>query len=211
MSGPAVVGVTLADDPAAWGTIGLPTHALGALQLSWVNGTDGLVGWTLAGESGPAALDGIRTRWTRTATPADHDTPDPLGVTEADHVVVMTPDVTRTAAALQDAGMRLRLLRDAGTPERPLRQAFFRHGECRVEVVGPAEGVDDGGPARLWGLTLVVADLDGAAAQLGQHASGPRSAVQPGRRIVTVRRSAGLSVPLALMDAEPQGEGPGRG
>jgi len=36
---------------------------------------------------------------------------------------------------------------------------------------------------------------------LGAHAGEPRAAVQPGRRIATVRRSAGLTVPLALMSS----------
>ncbi len=59
---------------------------------------------------------------------------------------------------------------------------------------GPSDG-----SVRFWGLTLVVSDLDAAAARLGSRLGAVKDAVQPGRRIATVRREAGLSVPLALM------------
>jgi hypothetical protein len=49
-------------------------------------------------------------------------------------------------------------------------------------------------------LVVVVDQLDEAAAHLGPDVIGaPKSAVQPGRRIATVRSGAGLGVPLALM------------
>ena len=54
---------------------------------------------------------------------------------------------------------------------------------------------------RLWGLALRVQDLDRTLASLAPHASPARPAVQPGRRIATVRRSAGIGIPLALMSA----------
>ena len=54
-------------------------------------------------------------------------------------------------------------------------------------------------PARLWGLALVAPDIDGSVGTLAPHAGAVRDAVQPGRRIVTLKRSAGLAVPVALM------------
>jgi hypothetical protein len=42
-------------------------------------------------------------------------------------------------------------------------------------------------------------DLKRTMAQLGEHVSEIRPAVQPGRQIATLRRSAGLAVPVALM------------
>jgi len=68
--------------------------------------------------------------------------------------------------------------------------AFVRFGELVVEVV------QAGGPPRFWGLTVVVADLDSLA---GPLLGSARPAVQPGRRIATVSRDAGLSVALALI------------
>jgi hypothetical protein len=126
--------------------------------------------------------------------------------------VVATPDVGRTVAALEATGMVLRRERRAGSPERPLRQAFFRHGEAVVEVVGPPEPGGPG-PARLWGLTVTLADLDALAARLGSRLGTVRPAVQPGRRIATLRPGAGSSVRLAFMSppAADAGAGAARG
>jgi hypothetical protein len=54
-------------------------------------------------------------------------------------------------------------------------------------------------PAFFWGLALRVADLERTVEGLGERAGSIRSAVQPGRRIATLRRSAGLGIPVALM------------
>ena len=49
--------------------------------------------------------------------------------------------------------------------------------------------------AALWGLVVVVPELEG----LGPLVGAPKDAVQPGRRIATVSRDAGLGTALALM------------
>jgi hypothetical protein len=41
---------------------------------------------------------------------------------------------------------------------------------------------------------------------LGAHVGPIRPAIQPGRRIATVRRSADLAIPLALMSARETGD-----
>jgi hypothetical protein len=52
----------------------------------------------------------------------------------------------------------------------------------------------------VWGLALVVDDLDAACARLGKELVGDlRDAVQPGRRIATLRPAAGIGIPVALM------------
>ena len=76
-----------------------------------------------------------------------------------------------------------------------MRQAFFVIGPCLLELGGPAEAERPW----LWGLTLVVEDLDAAAELLGARLGQVKDAVQPGRRIATVGREAGLGVPLALI------------
>ena len=85
--------------------------------------------------------------------------------------------------------------RRGGPPELPARMAFVRFGALVVEV---AEA--PGGPPRFWGLTVTVADIDAAAARVGRP---PRDAVQPGRRILTVPREAGLSTALAMITPRP--------
>ena len=67
-------------------------------------------------------------------------------------------------------------------PELPAPMAFVRFGELIVEVA------EAGGPARFWGLTVTVPDVDALAGPLLGDA---RAAVQPGRRIATVRARRG--------------------
>ena len=59
------------------------------------------------------------------------------------------------------------------------------------------------GPARLWGISFLVEDLDATAAFLGDRVGEPRDAVQPGRRIATLRREAGLGPAIAFMTPGP--------
>ena len=114
---------------------------------------------------------------------------------------------------LQGAGLDLRRIREEPTPAGAPRQAFFRLGTVILEVVQePVEvreraGVDR--PAFFWGLAFVAPDLDATVAVLGDQVSEIRPAVQPGRRIATLRRSAGLSVPVALITPPSMGRGEG--
>src|SRR5207244_6504144 len=119
--------------------------------------------------------------------------------------VVPAPAVDRTLSALQAAGAEFRGVRGVTGPDgRPARQGFFRLGEVILEVAGPAEPAGDG-PASFWGLTVVVEDIDAAAAQLRDRLGRVKDAVQPGRRIATVRREPGGGIPLALITASPSG------
>jgi hypothetical protein len=109
------------------------------------------------------------------------------------------------------AGLDLRRIREQPTPAGAPRQAFFRLGQEILEVVQEPDAAiaRDGGadrPARLWGLALTVEDLDRTVERLAGDVGAARPAVQPGRRIATVGRSAGLSVPVALMSLAAERE-----
>lgn len=168
----------------------------------------GILGWSLRGVSS-TELDGLAT--TTSHAPAPHaqapepNAPHPNGITAIDHLVAMSPNLDRGVRALQAAGLDLRRIREQPTPAGAPRQAFFRLGEVILELVQEPDEVlaarTDGtaGPARFWGLALLSDDLEQTLARLGEHASEARAAVQPGRRIATLRRSAGLAVPVALM------------
>jgi hypothetical protein len=75
-------------------------------------------------------------------------------------------------------------------------------------VQEPPEAIERGGgtnrPAFFWGLAFVTPDLEATVAFLGGgRVSEVRAAVQPGRRIATLRRSAGLALPVALITPRP--------
>ena len=97
--------------------------------------------------------------------------------------MLATPDTARTFETLEAAGFALRRVRDAGTPERPLRQGFFLFADVLLEVVGPPEPVPGTrGPASLWGITLVATDLAAAGASFGDTLSAPRPRCRPAAR-----------------------------
>ncbi len=132
---------------------------------------------------------------TATAAPECERFGHPNGALAVDHVVAFTDDLDRTVDALERAGAPLRRRAEPrpGTP-----MAFHRLGPLVLEVVGGAER-----PA-LWGLVVVVADLDACARDLGPLLGDVRAAVQPGRRIATVRPEAGVPVALALLTPQPR-------
>jgi len=153
-----------------------------------------------------AELDGLPTDRSN-AAPA-RGVPQPNGVLAVDHVVAFTPDLDRTADALRAAGLTFRRLREEPTPGGAPRQAFFRMGEVLLEVVQAPPGSRIARrpdlPARLWGISCLVADLDATAAHLGPLLGEPRDAVQPGRRIATLRREAGLGPAVAFISPAPR-------
>ena len=208
---PHLVALELRADPAAWRAAGFTVGddgrcRIGTTDLVLAGGDGGFAGWTIAGAiPGADGLDGVATRVAADgALEAEASVTHPNGVTAIDHLVLATPDTARTFETLEAAGFALRRVRDAGTPERPLRQGFFLFADALLEVVGPPEpaasgAAEAGGPASLWGITLVADDLATAAAGFGTTLSAPRPAVQAGREIAVVAREAGLGVRVALM------------
>ena len=207
-SHPTVVALDVGGAGDAWGRAGLTVAdqacQLGAVTLRFEGHTgraEGLRGWALTGgDCAPARpdVDGIPTRWLPRPSVPDPPVEHRLGAVAVDHVVVATPDVDRTLQLLTEIGMVARAEHSGGSEARPVRHVFFRHGEAIVELVGPTEPEDDG-PAVLWGITLLVEDIDLAAEHLGGALSPVRDAVQPGRRIATVRPQADLGTQVALI------------
>ena len=193
MTRPEVDEILLAGPPQAWDRLGFTVVdgvvALGGVRIRLGVPGEGIVGWTLRGDLHDQDLDGLRTSRSDAAPPEPVE--HPIGATAVDHVVALTPDFDRTLGRLQAAGLDYRASRDAGNG---VRQAFFVVGPCLLELGGPR-----GGDVRFWGLTLVVDDLYAAAARLGDRLGAVKDAVQPGRRIATLRREAGLGVPVALI------------
>lgn len=212
-AGSAAAGVTideiaLADEPGKWERLGFAVQgdllALGTirLRLAGRKAGKGIVGWSLCGATN-SELDGLPTEASTSSSGAparEH----PVGVSAIDHVVAFSPQLDRTIDTLRAAGLDLRRVREQPTPAGAPRQAFFRLGEAILEVVQipDSELARAGGkdaPTRFWGLALITDDLKRSVAALGEHASDIRAAVQPGRQIATLRRSAGLAVPVALI------------
>ena len=208
----AIDEIAVADPPEAWTAAGFTVDPDGVCRIGGVRirlvGRDagnGIVGWSLREVSPQLVdLDGIPTNVSN--APAPEPAIHPNGVTRIDHVVLLSPDLRRTVAAFEAVGASPRRERDGELGGKPIRQIFFRLGEVIVEVIGSADAANEG-PSSLWGLTYDVSDIDATAAYFGDRTSPVKDAVQPGRRITTLRhRDLGLSVRTALISPRPPRE-----
>jgi hypothetical protein len=189
---PSIAELEIADEPDAWSAVGFEVEdgicAVSRIRLRLAGKGElrGILDWKL-GES-----------VSHSAAP-----PHPNGVVRVDHVVMLSPDLDRTVGELESQAFDLRRRREGDTPGGSTRQAFFRAGEPILEVVQAPDGSsvarDPDGPARLWGLAFLVEDMEATAAALGDLLGSPRDAVQPGRRIATLRPEAGLGPAIAFM------------
>jgi hypothetical protein len=98
-------------------------------------------------------------------------------------------------------GVEPRREREGELGGRPIRQIFFRFGDVIIEAVG-SPGAASEGPSTLWGITYVVADIDATASFFAENTTPVKDAVQPGRRITTLRHhELGMSVRSAMISA----------
>ena len=194
-----VAALRIGGEPRQWRELGFDVGNDGVAVIGGVrlevqpSAEPGAIGsWALDGDDVPGSVDGLVTDAAiRGGAGAVH----PNGVIGIDHVVVFTPSLERTTAAFTEIGVDCRRVREAngGT-----RQGFFLVGDVLVEVIDGV-GLEPDAPARFWGITAVVSDIDAAAVVLGERLGRIKDAVQPGRRIATVRSEASGGLPLALI------------
>jgi hypothetical protein len=187
--------IVLGDPSTAWARLGFAVAGgecrIGGVTLELGGAGGGFAGWSLEG-GGAGDVDGLATGWAAAERAETEGAPHPNGARSIDHVVLSTGSLARTTGALEAAGAEVRRVAERGGR----RQAFLWLGDVICEVV---EAPAPGAPARFWGLTVVVADLDTAVAAAPAAFGPAREAVQPGRRIAPARREAGLGVALALI------------
>ena len=185
--------------PSPWGLAGLspqgsPVGSLASTSnatLVWPSEElpSGALEIAFDGVQSGADLDGIECA-EFISTPDGLESSDSL----IDHVVVMTNNLERTCEAVTEVtGCPLKRVREVGE----IRQGFHRVGEGGVilEVVERA----DVSRTSLWGLVIATPSFDDLVQAAGDLVSEPKDAVQPGRRISTVKAKAGLGIPVALM------------
>jgi hypothetical protein len=184
---PVLTAIRVAADPSAWADAGFSVDAatmrVDDAKIDFVEGDGGIVDWSLSP---------VRARV------IDQPPAHANGVTEIDHVVMLTPDLDQKVAELENRGIELRRIREGETGMGTYRQAFFRIGRPILEVV------EADAPECLWWIIFTTADIDASAALLGDKLGSVKDAVQPGRRIATVRREVGLGLPVALISAKPR-------
>jgi hypothetical protein len=201
--------LVVGDEPRAWEAAGFAVDddgvvRVGQVRIRLAGRDDGkrIRSWALRGApAGTSSVDGLVTDIVDrpACEPAEH----PNGVVEIDHVVALTPDTGRTVAALVALGLDVRRTREVDESQYGFSavQTFFRVGEPILELLGPAEPSGDG-PAAFFGLAYTVADIDALPGRYGDSLGRVKDAVQPGRRIATLRhKQYDLSVATAFMSA----------
>lgn len=199
--------VLVADDPDLWRRVGFEVGtadcaAVGETTLRFVapasagRAGGGVIGWSVDALRGE--LDGLPDPEAEPDARGPRESRHRNGATGIDHIVVLTPDRERTAAAIEEGGLDVLRRREAAHPV-PGRQAFFRLGGVILEVLEPDPPGNRDASARIAGLAFTVANLDRVAAQLGSDLGRIRPAVQTGRDIAPVRRRAGLAVAVAFI------------
>lgn len=193
------VQLTIGGSPSLWGLTGVSVQTSG--ECSYAHTSNASLVWPVNElPSGKLliAIDGVPTG-------ADIDgiqcagyvaLPEAAGSSgfHVDHVVLMTNDLDRTCDAVTEvSGYPLKRVREVGE----IRQGFHRIGEDGV-ILEVVERVDVS-ETSLWGLVLSTESFEDIVTRAGDLVTAPKAAVQPGRRISTVKNSAGLGVAVALM------------
>ncbi len=202
-----VVAITVGGRVAPWHDIGIVGGLLGDVRLNIDESLPvGLHHLDLAGcptrASHIAGLPVVHVddaQVVDTVAPSNASSQFALHIVGVDHVVVLANDVRATCSEIADqSGAPLKRVKEG---DRGV-QGFHRWGSVILEVVERqlVAPNDSATTASYWGLVVVVDQIDQVATHLGPDVIGaPKPAVQPGRRIATVRSGAGLGVPLALM------------
>lgn len=202
-----VAAITVGGRAAPWHDIGIVSGLLGDVRLNIDESlpaglhhldligcptrTSHIAGLPVVHVDGAQVVD--------TAAPSNASPQFALHIVGVDHVVVLADDVRATCSEIeQQSGAPLKRVKEG---DRGV-QGFHRWGSVILEVVERrlVAPTDSATTASYWGMVVVVDQIDEVAAHLGPDVIGaPKPAVQPGRRIATVRSGAGLGVPLALM------------
>jgi hypothetical protein len=198
---PELAELVVADPPEAWRALGFEVDEndhldIGGVRIRLGGGGSGITAWSLMRVNAMGSIDGLPSPVPRVLYPPPFKT-HPNGATGIDHVVIISSSLDRTAAALDRAGVTLKRLHESDRG----RMGFRRLGPAVLEVVERDDLESD--EARFWGLAVVVISLEELADHLGDRLGPIKDAVQPGRRIASLRADAGISVPLAFMSPEP--------
>ncbi|MEZ5321854.1 MAG: hypothetical protein R2698_07250 [Microthrixaceae bacterium] len=177
----------------------------------------------LAGDSRPPRL-ALADPTDVTAVGAESGRGDrhPNGIDVLDHIVICGRSADSMRSALAGKGLAVRRERSTEMAGVAVVQLFAPAGATLLECVAPADATipmehpftamlpdpDSAAVAPLgtdtvvWGLAFSSPDLVATRAWFGERCCPPRPAVQEGREILSLRRSAlGISLPVTVLTA----------
>ena len=113
----------------------------------------------------------------------------------------MVPEFELGRQALIAAGVTVDSGKPFGPESRKLLRVAPRMGDFELELIGPVKQ-DHSKNWELWGLVIVVNDIDATKNYLGDLIGEVKPALQPRRRIATVNKSAGIGTAVAFLGRE---------
>jgi len=200
---PTIAELHVGDDPSAWERLGFRINErrclVGRTEVVFSDGPGGIHSWVLRNsirsEFGP-----IPTSFTENPVP-EPSIVHPNGSVGFHHVVLMVPEFDRGKAALSNAGVQVEHGRPFGSPDKEMLPSAPKMGDIELELIGP-ESEDRSRTWELWGLVIAVSDIDATSELLGNLLGQVKPAVQPYRRIATLKKEAGLGVAVAFLGPE---------
>ena len=198
--GPTIAELHVGDDPSAWERLGFCINEnrslIGRTEVVFSDGPKGIHSWVLR-NSMPSQFGPIPTTFTENPVP-NPSIAHPNGSIGFHHVVLMVPAFDIGKTALSNAGVQVEQGRPFGSTEKAMLRSAPKMGDIELELIGP-ESEDRSRHWQLWGLVIAVDDIDETADFLGDLIGQVKPAVQPSRRIATVKKEAELGVAVAFL------------
>ena len=197
---PTIAELHVGDDPTAWERLGFCINEnrslIGRTEVVFSDGPRGIHSWVLR-NSMPSQFGSIPTTLTENPVP-NPSAAHPNGSIGFHHVVLMVPAFDIGKTALSNAGVQVEQGRPFGSTEKAMLRSAPKMGDIELELIGP-ESEDRSRHWQLWGLVVAVSDIDATSELLGDLLGQVKPAVQPHRRIATLKKEAELGVAVAFL------------
>ena len=197
---PTIAELHVGDDPSAWERLGFCINEnrslIGRTEVVFSDGPKGIHSWVLR-NSMPSQFGPIPTTFTENPVP-NPSIAHPNGSIGFHHVVLMVPEFDIGKTALSNAGVHVEQGRPFGSTEKAMLRSAPKMGDIELELIGP-ESEDRSRHWQLWGLVVAVSDIDATSELLGDLLGQVKPAVQPHRRIATLKKEAELGVAVAFL------------
>ena len=197
---PTIAELHVGDDPSAWERLGFCINEnrslIGRTEVVFSDGPKGIHSWVLR-NSMPSQFGPIPTTFTENPVP-NPSIAHPNGSIGFHHVVLMVPAFDIGKTALSNAGVQVEQGRPFGSTEKAMLRSAPKMGDIELELIGP-ESEDRSRHWQLWGLVVAVSDIDATSELLGDLLGQVKPAVQPHRRIATLKKEAELGVAVAFL------------
>lgn len=202
LAAPSIVELHIGDEAEVWVNLGFRVEnkrcRVGTIDLVFDQGSksSGIHSWVLRNAKFPN-FGSIKTM-SQDSISIERASDHPNGCFGIDHVVLRVPEFSRGRIALEEIGAIVGEPAPISESGPTIFGSSVNMGEVVLELIGP-EQLDPLADWVLWGLVMSVREIDACAKLLGPAVGKVKPAVQKNKCIMTVRKEAGSSVPMAFL------------